>query len=71
MDDARNSVALASKGAGVAIVPEGTILPSDLVLSKEIEGDRKIEYLFVWRKGHQLSTVEENFIDYVKSLYGV
>lgn len=71
VDDARNSVELASKGAGIAIVPEGTLLPSDLVLSKEIDGDRKIEYLFVWRKGHQLSTVEENFIDYVKSIYGI
>ena len=29
---------------------------------------KKMEYLFVWRKGHPLPTVEKVFIDYVKAM---
>lgn len=62
--------ALIENNLGIGIYPNSTLkLNSNLVI-KNIKNERAfIEYLFVWRKGHQLSLIEENFIDYIKSIY--
>ena len=44
-------------------------MPDDVIIGKECsEDDKKMEYLFVWRKGHPLPTIETTFIDYVKEM---
>ena len=43
---------------------------NDSLVSKEILApNTAVDYLFVWRKGHQLSLLEETFIDFVKAQY--
>ena len=47
----------------------GEIAESDFTGAKEIAGrGKKMEYLFVWRKGHTLPVIEEDFIDFVKAM---
>lgn len=68
MDSYLDAAALARNGVGISIFPKTAYIPNDDVISKELTGDDKtIEYLFAWRKGHPLPTIEERFIDFVKS----
>jgi len=69
MDSYLDAAALAGRNVGISIYPKTAYIPNSSIISKEIIGtDRYMEYLFAWRKGHPLPTVEEAFIDYVKSL---
>ena len=68
MDSYLDAAALAGRQVGISIYPRTAYIPNDSLVFKEIAGDdKKIEYLFVWRKGHPLPTIEERFIDYVKA----
>ena len=72
MDNYLDAAALAGREVGVSIFPKTEYVLNNSIVSKELEGDeKKVDYLFVWRKGHQLSTLEEQFIDYVKYLYKI
>ena len=69
MDSYLDAAALAGRQVGLSIYPRTAYIPNDSLVSKEIAGkDRKLEYLFVWRKGHPLPTIEERFIDFVKEM---
>jgi len=68
MDNYLDAAALAGRGVGISLFPRTAYIPNSSLISREIEGEnRSIEYLFVWRKGHPLPTVEEAFIDHVKA----
>ncbi|MBO4873564.1 MAG: LysR family transcriptional regulator [Lachnospiraceae bacterium] len=70
MDNYLDAAALAGRGIGISIFPQTAYIMNDSLVSREIAGpDKDVEYLFVWRKGHPLPTVEERFIDYVKERY--
>ncbi|MBQ4425036.1 MAG: LysR family transcriptional regulator [Lachnospiraceae bacterium] len=70
MDNYLDAAALAGRGIGISIFPQTAYIMNDSLVSREIAGPGKeVDYLFVWRKGHQLPTVEEIFIDYVKAQY--
>ena len=70
MDNYLDAAAMAGRGVGISIFPKTAYIMNNSLVSKEIEGDdKKVDYLFVWRKGHQLSTLEENFIDFIKNKY--
>jgi DNA-binding transcriptional LysR family regulator len=69
MDSYLDAAALAGRMVGISIYPRTAYIPNDSLISKNIRGEDKImEYLFVWRKGHPLPTVEERFIDHVKAM---
>jgi len=71
MDSYLDAAALAGRNIGISLFPQTAYVPNSSLVSKRIEGtDREMEYLFVWRKGHPLPTVEEMFIDYVKEMTG-
>ena len=68
MDSYLDAAALAGRKVGISIYPRTAYIPNDSLVFKEIAGDdKKMEYLFVWRKGHPLPTIEERFIDHVKA----
>ncbi len=70
MDNYLDAAAMAGRGVGISIFPKTAYIMNNSLVSKEIEGDnKKVEYFFVWRKGHQLATLEENFIDFIKNKY--
>ncbi len=70
MDNYLDAAAMAGRGVGISIFPKTAYILNNSLVSKEIEGDdKKVDYLFVWRKGHQLSVLEENFIDFIKDKY--
>ncbi|MBP0969907.1 MAG: LysR family transcriptional regulator [Oscillospiraceae bacterium] len=67
MDSYLDAAALAERQMGISIFPQTAYVPNSSLVKKRIEGDnRTIEYLFAWRKGHPLPTLEEQFIDFVK-----
>ena len=67
MDSYLDAAALAGRMVGISIYPRTEYIPNDSLIFKGIKGDdKKLEYLFVWQKGHQLPRIEEEFIDYVK-----
>ena len=67
MDNYLDAAALAGRGVGISIFPQTAYILNDSLVSKEILAPNTVvDYLFVWRKGHQLSLLEETFIDYVK-----
>jgi len=67
MDSYLDAAALAERGVGISIFPKTAYRGNEDLVSKDIEGDDKfIEYIFVWRKGHPLPTIEKMFIDYIK-----
>ena len=69
MDSYLDAAALAGRMVGISIYPRTAYVPNDSLIFKEISGDdKKMEYLFVWRKGHPLPTIEKTFIDYVKEM---
>ncbi|MBQ6314831.1 MAG: LysR family transcriptional regulator [Mogibacterium sp.] len=69
MDSYLDAAALAGRNVGISIYPRTAYIPNDSLVFKEIAGgDKKLEYLFVWRKGHQLPVIEEQFIDFVRDL---
>ena len=71
VDNYLDAVALAEKNVGISVFPNTGVVSNNEIVCKNIEGvENSIKYLFVWRKGHKLSTIEENFIDYIKELYG-
>lgn len=72
MDNYLDAIALANRNVGISIFPKTEYILNSSIVSKDIGViNANIEYLFVWRKGHQLSIVEENFIDYIKSIFKV
>ena len=67
IDSYLDAAALAGRRVGISIYPRTAYIPNDSLACKEIAGaDKKIEYLFVWLKGHPLPAIEEEFIDFVK-----
>ncbi len=67
MDSYLDAAALAGRRVGISIYPRTAYIPNDSLACKDISGeDKKMEYLFVWLKGHPLPAIEERFIDYVK-----
>ena len=69
MDSYLDAAALAGRMVGISIYPRTAYIPNDSLISKNLEGEDKImEYLFVWRKGHPLPSIEERFIDYVREM---
>jgi hypothetical protein len=69
MDSYLDAAALAGRQVGLSIYPRTAYIPNESLVYKEIAGkDKKMEYLFVWRKGHPLPTIEERFIDFVKGM---
>lgn len=69
MDSYLDAAALAGRQVGISIYPRTAYIPNDSLVFKEIAGHgKKMEYLFVWRKGHTLPVIEENFIDFVKAM---
>lgn len=72
MDSYLDAAALAGRGAGISIFPQTAYVPNSSLVSRLIRGvDTAVDYLFVWRKGHPLPTVEESFIDFVKEQVGL
>ena len=70
MDNYLDAAALAGRGVGISIFPQTAYIMNDSLVSKEILApNTAVDYLFVWRKGHQLSLLEETFIDFVKAQY--
>lgn len=70
MDNYLDAAALAGRGVGISIFPQTAYIMNDSLIKKEIEAPTTaVDYLFVWRKGHQLSLLEETFIDFVKGCY--
>ena len=70
MDNYLDAIALAGRSVGISIFPKTEYVLNKSIISKDIIGENtSVEYHFVWRKGHQLSVIEENFIDYIKALY--
>ena len=70
MDNYLDAAALAGRGVGISLFPQTAYIMNDSLVSKEILTDNTaVDYLFVWRKGHQLTLLEETFIDYVKEQY--
>ncbi|MCQ2546613.1 MAG: LysR family transcriptional regulator [Clostridia bacterium] len=58
---------LAAQGVGIGLFPRTGALPGEGLAMKKLRGKGSSnEYIFVWRKGHPLPTVEEMFIDYIK-----
>lgn len=71
MDSYLDAAALSGRGIGISIFPKTSYVPGSSLVTKELTGKNKsVEYLFVWRKGHPLPTIEETFIDYIKELVG-
>lgn len=71
MDSYLDAAALAGRNVGISIFPRTAYIPNDSIASRDIAGvTRKVEYLFVWLKGHQLPTIEEKFIEYVRRTVG-
>ena len=69
MDSYLDAAALAGRMVGISIYPRTAYIPNDSLVFKEIAGDdKKMEYLFVWSKGHPLPTIEEKFIDFVRDM---
>ena len=69
MDSYLDAAALAGRQVGISIYPRTAYIPNDSLVFKEIAGrEKKMEYLFVWRKGHTLPVIEEKFIDFVKDM---
>ena len=67
MDSYLISASLAARMNGVSIYPRTEYRPNDSLVFKGIKGeDKKLEYMFVWQKGHVLPRIEESFIDFVK-----
>ena len=72
MDSSLDASALVARGIGISVFPKSSYVPSSSLVAKELTGKNKnVEYLFVWRKGHPLPTIEETFIDYVKEFVGL
>ena len=70
MDNYLDAAALAGRGVGIRIFPQTAYINNDSLISRSIAGpDKNVDYLFVWRKGHSLLSVENAFIDYVKERY--
>ena len=68
MDSYLDAAAMASRNVGISIFPRTAYVPNDSLVSKDIAGaDKKLEYLFAWRKGHVLPTIEDKFIDFVRT----
>ena len=69
MDSYLDAAALAGRMVGISIYPRTAYIPNDSLVFRELEGeDKRMEYLFVWRKGHPLPSIEEYFIDFVKEM---
>lgn len=72
MDSYLDAAALAGRGMGISIFPQTSYIPNTSLVSKKIDGGRrKLEYLFVWQKGHPLPSLEEHFIDFVRECTSV
>ncbi|MBO4411577.1 MAG: LysR family transcriptional regulator [Lachnospiraceae bacterium] len=70
MDNYLDAAALAGRNVGISIFPQTAYVINDSLISREISGpEKEVDYLFVWRKGRSLPTVETGFIDYVKARY--
>lgn len=70
MDNYLDAAALANRTSGVTIFPKTGYVMNSSIVSKEIKNvDNNVEYFFVWRKGHKLSTIEEYFVDYIKTIF--
>jgi len=68
MDSYLDAAALAGRNVGISLFPQTAYIPNSSIVSKYLKGEeRTIEYLFVWRQGHNLSTAERKFIDHVKA----
>ena len=66
-DSCLDAATLAEKGLGISLFPKTSLIPDDMLVSKELAGeDIKVEYLFAWCKERPLPLVEELFIEYVK-----
>ncbi|MCR5722655.1 MAG: LysR family transcriptional regulator [Lachnospiraceae bacterium] len=69
MDSSLNATALAARGIGICVFPKTAFINNDSLVSIDIDiKANNVEYLFVWRKGHPLPTIEESFIDYIKDI---
>ena len=69
MDSYLDAAALACRQVGISIYPRTAYIPKEAIVTKEIDGsDKKLEYLFVWRKGHSLPVIEEKFIDFIREI---
>ena len=67
VDSYMEAAALAERGVGIALFPRTPSIPGKALTAKVLKGKGNLnEYIFVWRKGHPLPTVEEMFIDYIK-----
>ncbi len=68
-DNLLTATALTRRNIGITITTKIDTIPDSTLIAKEIRGIASLtEYLFVWRKGHPLLTVEESFIDYIKEV---
>ncbi|MCQ2438420.1 MAG: LysR family transcriptional regulator [Oscillospiraceae bacterium] len=67
MDSYLDASALAVRNVGISIFPQTAYVPNSSIVQRCIGSvTDRVEYLFVWRKGHALPTIEERFIDFVK-----
>ena len=66
-ESGKDAAALAAQNAGAGVFPESACPKIDGVTVKHLAGaENKIDYYFVWRKGHPLLTAEEKLIDSIK-----
>ena len=62
-----DAVALAEQNAGIAIFPQTTYTPNELVVTKMLtEPSRIAEYVLIWEKGKPMSILVEEFINYAR-----
>ena len=67
-ENGTDAAALAAQNVGAALFPESVCPKSGGVTVKKLAGvEKRIDYYFVWRKGHPLLTAEEKLIDSIKS----
>ena len=71
VDSYLDAAALSNRGVGISIFPKASYTPSETLINKSLCGSMTdIEYLFVWRKGHPLPTLESTFVDYIIDISG-
>lgn len=67
-ENGADAAALAARNAGAALFPESSCPKTEGITVKKLAGsEKRVEYYFVWRKGHPLLTAEEKLIDSIKS----
>jgi len=65
MSNYLDAVALSEQSVGISIFPQTTYTTNNYVVNKIItESERKVEYFMVWLRGHSLSPLVDEFVNF-------